>query len=218
MLPQRDMHTATRRPLATQTAIAITPLADACNRGDVPVAELLLADPRVNPWLGSAEVPLPAQYAIRCDCMPILHLLADTEALVPQHEAALLATAERYNRRHIYDWLRQLFLARKQLSDLPPEEAVLRLWFEFCKHDLDGSGCISKDELRALAAALGTPLTELELAEAQTALDTDGNGKVDFEELVAFWLADEAHPRGINPAVVEATARVLGQAPEPATV
>ena len=48
-----------------------------------------------------------------------------------------------------------------------------------------------QSELRILASALGTPLSEPELSEAQIALDTNGDGRVDFEELVTFWLAED---------------------------
>ena len=87
---------------------------------------------------------------------------------------------------------------------------------------------IDKSELRVLAAALGTPLTEPELQEAQVALDTDGDGtvralllvkrslttlsapvcsQVDFEELVAFWLADETQG-GVSQEVQDAVAAI----------
>lgn len=37
------------------------------------------------------------------------------------------------------------------------------------------------------------------------ALDTDGNGRIDFEEFASFWLSDEA---GIDPAIIAAAAEI----------
>ncbi len=63
---------------------------------------------------------------------------------------------------------------------------MYKLWQEFQKQDLDGSNTIDKSELRVLAAALGSALTEPELAEAQLALDTNGDGTV---RETPVWLA-----------------------------
>lgn len=43
------------------------------------------------------------------------------------------------------------------------------------------------------------------VANVQRALDTDGDRRIDFEELVAFWLADE---EGIDPEVVRAASEI----------
>ncbi|CAE7516595.1 unnamed protein product [Symbiodinium sp. KB8] len=192
------------------TAIHITTLADACNRSDVDMVRLLLGDPRTDPFAGSDEVPLPIQYAVQAGSLDIVRLFEEAGHITAEQEEVLLATARKHDREDIAAWLESHFLSQRHLEDLSPRDQVLKMWQEFQKQDLDHSMSIDKAELRVIAAALGTPLTEPELAEAQIALDTNGDGSVDFEELVAFWLG--TGEEGVSDEVRQAVADVVSEA------
>jgi tRNA nucleotidyltransferase (CCA-adding enzyme) len=69
------------------------------------------------------------------------------------------------------------------------EEQLLRqrLGAAFDRTDLDDSGYLDKRELSAaLLAASGIIATSESLTNLMNAMDTDGNGEIDFEEFVAF--------------------------------
>jgi nanoRNase/pAp phosphatase (c-di-AMP/oligoRNAs hydrolase) len=69
------------------------------------------------------------------------------------------------------------------------EEQLLRqrLRAAFDRTDLDASGYLDKRELSAaLLAASGIIATRESLTNLMNAMDTDGNGEIDFEEFVAF--------------------------------
>lgn len=120
-------------------------------------------------------------------------------------ESALVETALCKGHVRVAQYVTDHLLSRRSMVELEPRYRVAKVWQEFNRVDEDNNGHVDIAELRTLAAALGTPLTEPELAEARVALDTDGNGKVDFEEFVAFWLSDEG---GIDPQVVAAAAEI----------
>ena len=164
------------------------------------MVRLLLGDPRTDPYAGSDEVPLPIQYAVRAGSLDIVRLFEEAGHITAEQEEVLLATARKHDREDIASacrppaerqalapalhprpstaWLESHFLSQRHLEDLSPRDQVLKMWQEFQKQDLDHSMSIDKAELRVIAAALGTPLTEPELAEAQIALDTNGDGSV----------------------------------------
>jgi len=52
----------------------------------------------------------------------------------------------------------------------------------FAVFDSDGSGSISRDELKKLMKQLGQTLSDAELDAMMDEVDTDGNGEIDFEE------------------------------------
>ena len=52
--------------------------------------------------------------------------------------------------------------------------------------DTDGSGTLEAGEIRRLCAAMGAALSDAELSDAMAAIDTDRNGRVSFEEFVAW--------------------------------
>eukprot|EP00873_Tetraselmis_striata_P011886 jgi/Tetstr1/432150/TSEL_021607.t1 len=56
---------------------------------------------------------------------------------------------------------------------------------EFSKHDLDGDGTISCNELRKFMFDCGYHASEVEVEALFAKLDTDGSGELDFEEFVA---------------------------------
>jgi hypothetical protein len=71
----------------------------------------------------------------------------------------------------------------------PKQLGVLRTQFEAL--DTDNSGYIDGDELQNLSKVLGEDLSEQEVEEAMHKMDTDGDGRIDFDEFVAWWQADD---------------------------
>ena len=57
----------------------------------------------------------------------------------------------------------------------------------FTQFDTNENGSIDKAELANLCRALGDPLTRSELDQAFKDLDTDGSGKIQWEEFIMFW-------------------------------
>lgn len=68
------------------------------------------------------------------------------------------------------------------------EEALRRkrLRAAFDRKDTDRSGYLEKNEISAALAASGVIASDESVDEVMAAIDTDGDGKVDFEEFVAF--------------------------------
>ena len=158
---------------------------------------------------GSQEVEIALEYACRGGHLAIVELFAKAGHIKLEHEQTLCDQATARGHRRVTKYIAEHLLSLRAMSDITPAERVSKVWQEFQRVDEDGNGHIDISELRTLAVALGTPLTEAELAEARVALDTDGNGKVDFEEFIAFWLSDEG---GIDPDVVATAARVQASA------
>ncbi|KAL6406874.1 calmodulin [Ilyonectria robusta] len=52
--------------------------------------------------------------------------------------------------------------------------------------DKDGSGTISRDEIRQVMLSLGERLTEEEINEMLKVADKDGNGTIDCETLHSY--------------------------------
>jgi hypothetical protein len=57
----------------------------------------------------------------------------------------------------------------------------------FKKYDTDESGTIEKDELAAMMADMGNPLTDEQVTTALKDLDANGDGVVDFEEFTQWY-------------------------------
>lgn len=71
-----------------------------------------------------------------------------------------------------------LMSSKKQGSDDPDKE----LKDAFAVFDTDGSGTISRTELKKLMKNLGQTLSDAELDAMMDEVDTDGNGEIDFAE------------------------------------
>lgn len=71
-----------------------------------------------------------------------------------------------------------LMSSKKPSSDDPDKE----LRDAFAVFDSDGSGSISRSELKKLMKNLGQTLSDAELDAMMDEVDTDGNGEIDFEE------------------------------------
>ena len=61
-----------------------------------------------------------------------------------------------------------------------------RLRAAFDRKDTDGSGFLDESELAAALASSGVIASDEAVSDLMSSMDTDGDGKVDFEEFVAF--------------------------------
>lgn len=71
-------------------------------------------------------------------------------------------------------------MARKKSA----KEEELETVEAFRVFDVDGDGFITADELRSVMTKLGESLSAEEIEEMIVTADTDGDGKVDYEEFV----------------------------------
>jgi Ca2+-binding EF-hand superfamily protein len=105
------------------------------------------------------------------------------------------ATAQGRGRR---GWARRSKLShtmREMLARMD-EVKVRRLFKEL---DEDSSGCLDRDEIKALLAQLGRRMTRAELNRAMLEMDPSGDDQVNFDEFVQWWAlrvnaADRAAP------------------------
>lgn len=58
---------------------------------------------------------------------------------------------------------------------------------EFDHFDLDSNGLIDKQEFVKLMEAMDAGLTKEEADVGFAAIDTNGNGKIEFSEFAAWW-------------------------------
>jgi calmodulin len=75
-----------------------------------------------------------------------------------------------------------LMSSKKSISDDPDRE----LKDAFAVFDTDGSGLISRSELKGLLNNLGQLVSDEELDAMMGEVDKDGNGEIDFEEFKAM--------------------------------
>ena len=68
-------------------------------------------------------------------------------------------------------------------------EADLRARFD--QFDAEKNGYIDEAEFTALVRRLGLHLTDAKATKAFRSLDTEGEGRVDFEKLNAWWFKFE---------------------------
>ena len=64
-------------------------------------------------------------------------------------------------------------------------DQVAELKAAFSQMDANGDGYVTKDELKAMLAGLGESVDEAVVNEMIALADTNGDGKVDFNEFVA---------------------------------
>jgi len=80
-------------------------------------------------------------------------------------------------------WKRVGATKRQELTSLSDKLSEVRDLFD--NFDSDASGSIGKAELSDLVEMLGTRLNDAELQAAVEAMDGDGSGEVEFDELFA---------------------------------
>eukprot|EP00935_MAST-01C_sp_MAST-1C-sp1_P001178 g1178.t1 len=71
------------------------------------------------------------------------------------------------------------------------DEQLAAIRQAFQSFDKDNSGYLDLNELKELSSQLGEELEGEELNEAMAALDSSGDGKVDFGEFIAWWQEDD---------------------------
>eukprot|EP00559_Dactyliosolen_fragilissimus_P001758 CAMPEP_0184862508 /NCGR_PEP_ID=MMETSP0580-20130426/6965_1 /TAXON_ID=1118495 /ORGANISM="Dactyliosolen fragilissimus" /LENGTH=1020 /DNA_ID=CAMNT_0027360411 /DNA_START=841 /DNA_END=3903 /DNA_ORIENTATION=+ len=71
-----------------------------------------------------------------------------------------------------------------------------RLRTAFDKRDTDGSGYLERNEIAAALATSGIIASEDSITSLMESIDTDGDGRVDFEEFIAF--SEQAETRRIE--------------------
>ena len=64
----------------------------------------------------------------------------------------------------------------------------------FAVFDIDGSGSITRSELKRVMKSLGQSLTRKKLDALMHQCDTDGNGEIDFEEFKNVWANFQSKP------------------------
>ena len=57
----------------------------------------------------------------------------------------------------------------------------------FDQFDKDNSGYIEKKELQTLAIALNDPLSQAELHDFFSQIDTDNSSQISWEEFIKYW-------------------------------
>ena len=77
-----------------------------------------------------------------------------------------------------------LVLMKSRIGERDPDKELRDAFKVF---DTDGSGSISRDELKRLMTQLGQNLSEAELDAMMDEVDTDGDGEISFEEGECFF-------------------------------
>ncbi|MEM9493691.1 MAG: EF-hand domain-containing protein [Myxococcota bacterium] len=67
------------------------------------------------------------------------------------------------------------------------EDQIAELREIFGHYDDNGNGVIDRDEFRALLEALDAQLTDDEIDAGLRAVDSNGNGQIEFEEFLEWW-------------------------------
>ncbi len=67
------------------------------------------------------------------------------------------------------------------------EEIISTIKVIFNEYDKNNNGRIERTEFKKLCEALGERLTQRELDEAMFLLDSNGSGKIEWEEFIQYW-------------------------------
>jgi len=176
----------------------MTAFADACARGDVEMAELLLKDSRVDPSVGCSGVAHPALFPAMGGNLVMLKALAQARVLTKALQAPLLRTAAANGRTEVLSWLQAFYIDSQPFLSLTPGQQVVKLRREFKVLDVDGNGYVDRAELGELLGKLGLSLTTEESEEAFLALDTARDGRVTLDQLSAYLLGEAAWRSALN--------------------
>jgi len=75
-------------------------------------------------------------------------------------------------------------------KEKPSEEDLDELRETFDYNDRDGDGLIELDEFAAMLDELEADVSEAETRVGFHEIDTNQDGKIDFDEFVAWWTSD----------------------------
>ena len=177
---------------------SLTPFADACCRGDVEVAEALLADPRCDASAGCTGVAHPALFGAMAGHVALLRLLAAQGVLSGALEGPLLRTAAANGRSEALRFLQAHYIDAQPFLTLSPGQQVVKVRREFKAIDRDGNGFVDRGELVQLLGVLGLGLTTEETQEAFLALDTARDNRVTLDQLCAYLMGERGWKRGLE--------------------
>lgn len=157
----------------------MTALSLASSRGDAPFVRMLLEDPRTE-CLSDAICPHPSVYGCMIDGgVHVLKVFADCGHLdqTPPGQSQpgslqvlLLRTAYVNKQQEALSFLRAHFIDHSHLDQLSPLDKATKVRRVCAKFDQAGNGTVPVSVLPSVARALGTPLTDAELAEVASAL------------------------------------------------
>ena len=85
------------------------------------------------------------------------------------------------------EWCRW-WLKRISQRPNPEKQQQVIARHTFSSYDIDGSGSIDATEFKSLIEKLGATFNDHEIEEALNQLDSDGNGHVDQNEFVQWWM------------------------------
>lgn len=89
--------------------------------------------------------------------------------------------------------------ARKQDEEIVRQRRTLmKMKRSFDLLDLDGSGTISKDEMKQVLLKMGLQPTSAQVDDAMKTVDTSQDGEIQFEEFFAFYKTLEARSGGFS--------------------
>eukprot|EP00187_Rhodella_violacea_P020262 CAMPEP_0184728098 /NCGR_PEP_ID=MMETSP0314-20130426/38791_1 /TAXON_ID=38298 /ORGANISM="Rhodella maculata, Strain CCMP 736" /LENGTH=401 /DNA_ID=CAMNT_0027193861 /DNA_START=1 /DNA_END=1206 /DNA_ORIENTATION=+ len=92
-------------------------------------------------------------------------------------------------KKHMLEFVRMNQLKKAtmlQLANLVEGGKLEELKNAFQEVDVDGSGSLSKNELKIVAQKLGLPFGDKDLDKLMQAYDFDGDGEISYQEFVAF--------------------------------
>lgn len=81
-----------------------------------------------------------------------------------------------------------LTMMAKKIDGNDREEEIRQAFKVF---DKDGNGYVTADELKAVMASLGEKLSDAEVMEMVKEADSNGDGKIDYQEFVKMMLGDK---------------------------
>lgn len=171
------------------------PLAEAVRGEHEDVVKALLVDGRVdvNKESEQGEGVTPLVIAVQTDQRSVVQDMIDCGRVdfdAQEDKFGLMAQAKEAGYDAMFSLLENFFLTAASMGELDTDAQFTKLRYAFDKLDKDKRGYITVGQLGELAESVGTVLEPAELTEACIGLDTSKNGRIEFDELQAFWLGE----------------------------